>query len=285
MDRLIAFALAALMTSWSIGCAPPPPPPAVKVLVVSKALNANGFKISLAYESTGKILAHVEEKQELIDPDTGGVKRTITLEYWEWFTTTLVPPTISNMLGTIPQPQWNVISSQRGKKIFMDDRIQTGPFLVTGFGHPNKFQVKITRKHTLYTGSHLRGINPPFGGLGGKAGDFGRFGFFKKGPNGVKPSMTMTVLGPPVVNTDLTNNWIASQTINQGHKIRGRVVKVGKVQAVIEIKYDGGWQKDTDPAAPPGTFGVDWRIELDITGAAQEVVTGHDSGKKPSDKP
>ena len=251
--------------------APPPPATPVQVVFQAEALNANGVNILLAYETTSPlILAHVQETQELKNPTTNAVVRTVTLEYWEWFTPQLLPAAAQKP-GNMPQGEWNAIAPLRGKTIVLSDRLQTGPFLVTGLGaYPDPFQVTITRTHTFYTGSQLQG-------QGNGAGlDLGRFGFLQTDANNGNPSMTQTDMGPPPVNTDLTQRWRGTKPI------QGSVLNVGTQQGTLTILYQSAWQ--SDPAAA-GTFTVDWRTQIDRTGAARRVVTGNDSGKRPSDLP
>ena len=273
MGRILTFTLATIMTGMLVSCGPPPPPPppTVTVAVQSQTLNANGVNILLVYETPGPmILAHVEERQELFDPTAGLLVRVVTLDYWEWFTPQLLPAGAVRP-PNMPLAEWNAIVGLRGKTIVLSDRIQSGPYLVTGLGgFPDPFQVTITRRHTLYTGAQLQG-------QGAGAGlDLGRFGFLQTDANGGNPNMTQTDMGPPPVTTDLTPQWRANKTI------QGTVVNTDTAQATIDIKYQSGW--GADPVAP-GTYGVDWRIQLDITGAAQVVVTGSDAGKRPSDLP
>jgi hypothetical protein len=250
---------------------PPPPPSPVQVVVQSESLNANGVNILLAYETASPlILAHVQETQELKDPTTNSVVRTVNLEFWEWFTPQMLPAGAQKP-PNMPQGEWNAIAPLRGQTIVLSDRLQTGPFLVTGLGpYPDPFHVTITRTHTFFTGAQLQGQGQ------GAGLDLGRFGYLQTDANGGNPSMTQTDMGPPAVNTDLTPQW------RRNKAIQGRVVNAGTQQATVTILYQSAWQ--SDPAAA-GTFGVDWRIQIDMTGAARRVVTGNDSGKRPSDLP
>lgn len=233
----------------------------VHAAVKSETVNANGFDLSLAYQTEAPIIiAHVEETQELYGAN-GNLVRTFTLDYWEWFTLAVLPGQ-----GTIPANEWQQIQQFQGKNVALSDAIRTGPGLVAALVKAPSFRVKIKRTHTLYTGGTITGQGQ------GSGMDLGKSGFLQTDQNGNQPSASYKE-GQQTL--DITNNW------RKGKTIQGRIQDKGTEQLKIVFDHEGNWQRD--PANPP--YAAEWKYDRKIGNAAPAQQDGSNQSVTPQNGP
>ena len=236
-------------------------PKPISAAVKSEVVTGNGFSLTLVYQTDDPlIIAHVQETQELRDPQNALI-RTWTLDYWEWFTLGM----LNGQPGGMPAAEWQNIQQFNGKQVVLSDAIQTGPAIAANVNAAG-FKVVIDRTHTLYTGGALANQGA------GTGLDRGSFGFLNADANGTGPSLVAT---QGAQTLDMTPAWRQNKTI------AGSIQNVGTQQIVLRFHHEGAWQKP----AGQNTYSVDWSFSKTIGTAAAVTSQGSSSGLRPASHP